>query len=367
MWTLPSTPQPGWRPANNARIVDGWANVPAGSGVVWRGVAAARAGELVLPVLAVRKAAVVELRFDTPAGSWLWRRYPITTPETLRLRLAWFRWGGRGPIPRWDAVHRFVVYFRDAGEVQLGPPQLVEGADEAPGLPGVSDLVALLPGARALRAPSVLLVTDAPALDVGALADHLGHVDARLSADLPFLAPAAGPPTLVVTRDDDSMRSFIEGIGRRVDAEMRSHGGTGYTTLGVAIAPYDAAQGAIRATFTHEFVHSWVARHGGVPDAPQTWLHEGLAVRAQLAFHPQDTKVSVNDLTAILDGGPVRNEGGGYLRAARVISLLLDHPAYRPRAPAVFADMAAKGDVALRPRLAILGLDEAKLRAELRR
>lgn len=315
---------------------------------------------------------VVELRLPTRSGGRFWRKIELTHQGAaeLVLPLAWFRWGGRGRVPRWTDVDGLALYFRSPGAVWVDDLALVPGDP----LPGVDDVLGLgvLDAPRSLEGRSGLIVTDAPDLDLEVLDAHLARVRDQVLADLPFLAPLCGPPMLVVTQTRAGQHALVHAITGAAAATDVDRVPAGFTLLGIATSSWEAELGSLRPVYAHEYVHSLLHRSCALLDGDNDWVQEGLATRYQLRAHPeaappadQTAWMEVGGLQIILDGGSVENRNGGYMRAWSVVGLLLEHPRYAPHRQALLRAFAESGSNALEPQLGpVLGVDRETFLAD---
>jgi hypothetical protein len=315
-------------------------------------------------------------------GARFWRRVELTGAgwQKVSLPLPWFRWS-TGRVPSWGASERLGLWLRGAAELQVDGIALVD-EDQARGAALRPDDAIELAFAgieadrlRRKSGPHVVLASDAPELDPAQLAGHLDQVAAAVDADLPELG--SGPPAvLLVFGDEQSYRSFTPRLAERLGGQAPPPASDGFTVLGIATSCWSPRHGTHRPVYTHEFVHSYLIPRLGF-DNHGDWLHEGLAVRYQLRFHPQPgferivrnglaDPAARTPLAALADGRPIPAQR--YWQAATLVDLLLEGPRYAPRRAALFEAMCKAASADLGPHLpAVLGTDWAGLEADWRR
>jgi hypothetical protein len=221
----------------------------------------------------------------------------------------------------------------------------------------------------------VVLASDAPELDPAQLAGRLDQVAAAIDADLPELGPGQ-PAVLVVFGDQQAYRNFTPRLAERLGGHAPPPASDGFTVLGIATSAWSPRHGTFRPVYTHEFVHSYLITRLGF-DNHGDWLHEGLAVRYQLRFHPQPgferiVRAGLTDpaartpLAALASGRPIPAQR--YWQAATLVDLLLESPRYAPRRAALFEALREAARADLGPHLpAELGTDWAGLEADWKR
>jgi hypothetical protein len=334
---------------------DGW--IDCGVTADWT-----QLGTLRLHVSSDRAVTVELIAFEADRKAGFWRRLDLVAGEQdLVLPLRWFRWR-EGRVPRWEAVDRLAVRFRGAASVALADAYL------DPGTPflGAADLqeVAGHP-LRHAESATALVLTNASDLDDTALLVHLDAVAAALHTELPFLAPPTRPVPLVVLADRASYLRYVTALGRAYNAEADTPTSDGFALQGIGLGSWDPVQGTLRPSYTHEFVHAWLAATSGLPTGRSDWVQEGMAARMQLHFHPQAdfagiVRVGLSDpvhrlpLAALLDGRGIPKDR--YWQAATVLDFLF---ASRPDSmPALFQAMRHAGSADLLPHLGpVFGTD----------
>jgi len=282
----------------------------------------------------------------------------------VELPLRWFRWGD-GRVPRWDRVDHLVVSFREPGTYWIDDIELLRPAGEAVLAPTAEELAALAAPDRdgssvtVLRTPDVQIVSAAPALDAGQLADHLGEVRAAVIDELAFVPADIGPAPLVVLPDDAEFVAFVRGLAEAFSGRVDPPEHGGYTMLGIASVGWSAEFGTLRPTYAHEYVHALVSAGAGLPNLGE-WFQEGLATRFQLRFHPQaDVPDIVRrgvaspslhlPLPELCSGKPIPIDR--YWQAMTVVDLLLEGARYRDSLPALVGAFLASGSTDLAPHL----------------
>jgi hypothetical protein len=228
--------------------------------------------------------------------------------KKLELPLRFFAWGS-ATVPRWTRVERVGIWLRDAGDLVVDGIGIETSPDARAAELRTADLESLaFPGAKAGTVRRVdtanrLVLTDAPNFDLIQYQKHLDAVEEALMADLPFLGPPSGRPTLIVFAQDADYRQFppkFAGLFLQVAREPRADG---FTARGLAMSSWKGDKP--RPVFTHEFVHSWLSVRADLDNRGE-WLQEGLASRYQLRFHPQDLKPMV---AAAMQDAKLRSPG----------------------------------------------------------
>ena len=325
---------------------------------------------------------VIEFRAVEKDGqARFWRKLDLTHTgwKQIELPLAWFRWGD-DRVPRWDRIERVVIFTRSVGEFWIDAVRLVEGADDRAAELSLEQLrEAAFPGIPAhkltlIRRPAVELLSDAPALDGKALADHLEKVAAAVAKDFAFLETPLPPGMLLVFGTPEDYRGFVPRLGKRWNAEAPAPTSGGFTTQAIALSSWSETHGTLRPVFAHEYVHSLLSRALLLPNKGE-WLHEGLANMYQLRFHPQE------NLPAIIRDGvadpqkhlPLAKLCNGqaiplnrYWQAVTVAELLLREPKYQTHLGKLIAAFQKDGSTRLEPHLTILETDWQSLEQDWR-
>lgn len=323
--------------------------------------------------VARRDASVLEVRLaEADEETWFWRKVVIAHEgwERVRLPLRYFRWRSPGRIPDWGDVEVLSIRFRDAADLVVDDVR-VEDEETGPGaaIPLAELSAVAFPDGHAVRTSNgaeVEILTDAPELDLELLRRHLDDVQAMLRRLLPSLGRPAIPPRLVVFRSDADYRAFTPRFASRFAAAAGPPRSAGFTLCGVATASWSDAYGTLRPTYTHEFVHSWLARAAGLQNQGE-WLQEGLASHVQLAFHPQanfDALVRQGladpgarlPLSTLLNGERIPLVR--YWQALTVVRFLAESPSFAPRFEPLVDALRAAGSTDVAPHLGpILRLD----------
>ncbi len=297
--------------------------------------------------------------------------------KKLELPLRFFAWGS-ATVPRWTRVERVGIWLRDAGDLVVDGIGIETSPDARAAELRTADLESLaFPGAKAGTVRRVdtanrLVLTDAPNFDLIQYQKHLDAVEAALMADLPFLGPPSGRPTLIVFAQDADYRQFppkFAGLFLQVAREPRADG---FTARGLAMSSWKGDKP--RPVFTHEFVHSWLSVRADLDNRGE-WLQEGLASRYQLRFHPQDLKPMVaaamqdaklrSPLSELANGRPIPTQR--YWQAATLAGLLLESEPLRSKLPAFLKAVQATGNTDLGPHLQpVFGLEWPALEAQWR-
>jgi hypothetical protein len=310
-----------------------------------------------------RPTATIEVQFlEADGKTRFWRKADLTHQGWKRvdLPLRWFH-RGDGRVPSWDNVQRFGLWLRSAGEIQVDAISFRKEEGNNAEL-SKDDLLKTAFAAsdqrdvRAKSADGLLLMTDAAELDLDQLAERLGKVRANLNEDLAFL-DRSGEAPLIVFASEQEYREFPMRLAAKLNAEAAPARSDGFTMLGIATSFYDPAQGHGRPVYSHEIAHAiltdWL-RMGNKGE----WLHEGLATRYQLRFHPQaDVSRIVAegladpakrlDLAALTSGEPIPTNR--YWQAATLVDMLLADPKYSARLEKLFAAIASAGSTRLDP------------------
>ncbi|MCA9246747.1 MAG: hypothetical protein KDA42_06515 [Planctomycetales bacterium] len=315
---------------------------------------------------------VMEVQFIEADGkARFWRRIVLEHEgwQRIELPLYWFRWG-EGRVPQWDRVARLGFWFRDAVDVVIDSVAIAKGRPDAATL----TLDRLSPVAfpsgdetkiRRMESPSVRVLTDASELDIKRLGTHLEQVAMTLRRDLGE-ARSASPATLLVFENESAYRSFPRRLAKQMGSSAAAPRSSGYTLHGIATSSWSDQYGTLRPVYTHEFVHSLVALSTGIPNHGQ-WLHEGLAVRYQLRFHPQaDFRAIVlrglgDDslrlpLAELCTDNSIPNER--YWQAMTVVEMLIEDDRFSACWPKLLAAFSLGGSANLAPHLeSILATD----------
>lgn len=315
----------------------------------------------------------VRIELEDDAGGRWWRLVRLAghgahafTIEAGAMRHA------RRRVARRERLARVRVVLPEGGALVLESLAVRHGARDP-----ARELAALAfpgGGGRLRREGGALVATDAADLDLEALAAHASRVIAYLQAFVPAAAELererSDPVPLVVFRDEEHYRAFPPRLAAARGAKARAPVSDGVTLEGVAVG-WLAPQGPkIRPSFTHELAHAWAARALGLPHRGD-WLQEGLAARAQLAFHPE--RALAQPLGALAAWPPRRwlalaagrrIAPAERLAAAVLVEALAGESELAARFPSLLEGLLSADSSALAPHLGpVLGLDEGQLAA----
>lgn len=306
-----------------------------------------------------------------------WRKLVLdhTGWKRVEAPLRWMRWS-EGRVPRWDQVDRLVFYFRGAADLWIDTITVDTGTPEAGAEWTVDELAAVafphLKPSEVRRAASgpALVLTDALQLDAPQLAAHLAKVAAAVNEEFAFLPAPARPAPLVVFAAEADYREFPPRLAQVLGGEGAPARSGGFTAHGIAMSSWSDEYGTLRPVYAHEFVHALLDDRLLLGNQGE-WLHEGLAVRYQLRFHPQADFAALvrqglaqaefrDPLEDLADGEPIALDR--YWQAATLVGLLIDSPQYRPRLPALVRAFQAAGSSRLAPHVeTVLETDFARL------
>ncbi len=320
----------------------------------------------------------LEARVTGKDGGRFWRRVPLEGAgwQKVSLPLHWFRWGP-GRLPEWSHADRLGLWLRGPTDLQIDKLALVDDDAERGAALAPADVIELAfkDSPRELRKserPHAVVAGDAPDLNAAQLADHLEQVAGSLDDEFPELAE--GPPAvLLVFAKDADYRAFTPRLGERLGAEAPAPQSDGYTLHGVATAAWNPRYGTLRPVYTHEFVHAYLIPRLGY-DNHGDWLHEGLAARTQLKFHPQAGFEKIvregladpaarSPLERLADGRPIPVQR--YWQAATLVDMLFASPKYAPQRAELITAIRKAGSAALDPHLrSVLETDWAELETD---
>ena len=384
-----------WRGRASLRIIDPAANdndpamVWKGSGGVrlpgfWApgGIDPATTETLVMEIdLAGQQNAVLEVVLAEPDYRASFRRKVELVPGhrlTLEIPLRWMRWGD-GRVPRWSEIRSLALGFEGEGLVirRIG----LQHSPHGPGAwPDADEMIRLAFGDRTVirqQLDGLRLWSAADQVDAVKLVQHLAQVRQVVIEEwgLPKESQDGRPPTLLVFEGRPCYREFVPRFAAALGADALRPDSGGFHLQGWALSYYDPRHGSLRPVFTHEFAHSVVAHHGLIDGSRSDWFHEGIAVRLQTRFHPQD------DLGDIIGRGlrrsalPLRRLCDGdhlelrhYWQAMTVVDWLVDSGQVEiDSRRRLVAAMQRAGGTALGPHLKpVLGTDWAALEADWR-
>lgn len=319
----------------------------------------------------------VELRcVEADGRANFWRKIELRHSGWKRIDvpLSAMRWGDQR-APRWDKVKNVVLFLRQPSELWLDSLWLAGGtSNEAAELTG--EPLARLAFSQSdaasvaiLRRDHVELITDSPRVDTRKLADHLQKTAETVLTQLALPKQEGLRGTLIVFDRDADYRRFVPRLGAYWNAQAAEPQSGGFTVQAIATAAYSEQHGSLRPVFTHEFIHSLLARALRISNRGE-WLHEGLANYYQLRFHPQENigaivRAGVNDSAAHLpleqlcSGKPIPMNR--YWQAMTVAEMFLTDDAYRRSLPRLLDAFGTDGSTDLGPRLEILGKDWTSL------
>lgn len=315
----------------------------------------------------------IELRcVEADGRANFWRKTELRHSGWKRIEvpLSAMRWGDQR-APRWDKVKTVVVFLRQPSELWFDSLWLAGGtSNEAAELAGDALARLAFPRSNAasvalVRRDHVELITDCSRIDTNKLADHLQTVAETVLKQLALPKQEGLRGTLLVFDRDPDYRQFVPRLGNYWNAQAAEPKSGGFTVQAIATAAYSEQHGTLRPVFTHEFIHSLLARALCISNRGE-WLHEGLANYYQLRFHPQENigeivRAGVGDSSAHLpleqlcSGKPIPMNR--YWQAMTVAEMLLIDDAYRRALPQLLDAFGANGSTDLGPRLEILGKD----------
>ncbi len=329
-----------------------------------------------------RASTTIEVQFYEKNGkSRFWRVANLehTGWKQVRVPLSWTRWGGNY-IPEWKEVNRLAIFFRTPGELWIDSIAVEPGTAAAGAEITVEELAALaFPGEeegtirRFAREP-VLVLTNAPKLEGEELAAHLLRVTEAVEADLPFLEKPAAIAPLLVFAEEEQYRQFIPRLAEQLASQGRPPTSGGFTTQGIATSSWSEEYGTLRPVFAHEYVHALLADRLRIANSGE-WLHEGIAVRYQLRFHPQENFAALvrgaladpaaqRPLVELTNGEPISTRH--YWQAATLVDWLFTEK-NRPRLHELVKAMREAGSTNLSPHVeTVLGTNWKALEAEWR-
>lgn len=315
----------------------------------------------------------IELRCVEEDGrAHFWRKIELRHSgwKLIEVPLSAMRWGDQR-APRWDKVKNMVLFVRQPSELWIDSLWLSAGANnEAAELAGERLARLAFPRSDAsqvavVRREQVELISDCSKIDANKLADHLQSVAETVLKQLALPKQEGLRGTLIVFDRDPDYRQFVPRLGAYWNAQAAEPQSGGFTVQAIATAAYSEQHGTLRPVFTHEFIHSLLARALHISNRGE-WLHEGLANYYQLRFHPQENiaeivRSGVEDpsshlpLEKLCDGKPIPMNR--YWQAMTVAEMLLTDEAYRASLPRLLEAFGTDGSTDLGPRLKLLGKD----------
>ena len=303
--------------------------------------------------------------YEKQPGARFWRKITLdhTGWKEINVPLKWCRWAS-GRIPRWSNADRMGIWLRDEANIVIDSLEVTKGAGERPAELTVSDLRSLaFPNAAddevtIIEGKEVVLLSNAPKLNAKQLDEHLSKVAAMVRQDLGLPRPVI-KPVLIIFETETEYRDFPPRLGDKLNSIAERPGSGGYALHGVASAAWNEQFGTLRPVYTHEFVHSLLARSSGIPNKRE-WFQEGVANYYQIRFHPQQNLKQIvlagikdssqqSKLNELCSGRPISTSR--YWQALTVIDFLRRDPAYAERFPEMIAEMGQKGSTDLGPYL----------------
>lgn len=312
-----------------------------------------------------RKESVMEVQVYEPEGrARFWRKITLshTGWKEFRLPLKWFRWG-TGKRPAWDRIDRMGFWFRDAATVSIDTISVQDDGRNAAAYLSNDELLELAfsgssSKGRLSEADHVTLLTNASGLDDAALVEHLSKVAGAVRKQCPFLVNPDRRPILIVFATRQQYEEFPPRIAQRFNSSAARPLSTGFTFHGIATSFVNEEKPELRPTFSHEFVHSYLAQAARIPNSGE-WLHEGMASLCQLQFHPQENLRQIvqegveregyrSPLSELCNGKPIPSNR--YWQAATFVEMLQSDP-YQDRWPLVFQALQDAKTTDLQPHL----------------
>ena len=312
------------------------------------------------------KTSTVEIRMYEPDGkTWYWRKVELGHEgwKEITVPLPWFRWSD-GRIPNWRNIDRVGFWFRDPAKLSIDSIHVTKSSLPRGNFLTAQTLaqVAFPSGREAVRREQrneVEVLTNAPPLNLDQLANSLSHSVQQFSRDFPSLGKPSHPPLLIVFADRQQYRQFTVRLGAQLGATAPPPSSDGYSLQGVATSYWDERRGTKRPVYTHELIHSLLARtlrirsRGG-------WFHEGLASLYQLRAYPQDDVPRMVrrgiaqenahlPLQTLCSGDRIPNSR--YWQAATTIEMMLATDKYRSRLAELLAMFRRQGTTNLGPAL----------------
>ena len=310
------------------------------------------------------KSTALEVQFYEADGKTrYWRKVDLDHVgwKQIDVNLKWCRWSSER-IPDWKDVKRFGFWFQDAGEIVIDNVSAVTGSRDSAWLTD-ADLKAIMipdkPESVAVfdEAPYVRILTDASKIDGSVLAKHLGQVAEKIVKDFEFLPAPSKPGYLLVFADREQYQNFPSRFAEKQNAKAEKLTFGGFTFQGMATSYWTEIYGTLRPVYAHEFAHALLGQILDLSNRGE-WLHEGLAVRYQLAASPQKdfpdiVRHGVRNAKArlpldkLLDGKPIQTQF--YWQATTVVDFLSTK--YAEQWPALIKAIRQNGSTDLGPHL----------------
>lgn len=318
----------------------------------------------------VRKHPVVTLNVqfaEADHKAFFWRKLELhhTGWQKIEMPLVWFRWSPCR-IPRWDKVRSLAFQLRGSAELTIDTVWAEPTETSRDDFPS-ADLIAsiafpkeeLEEKVRTLETRDVQLLTNAPSLDLEALAGHMASVAKEIRREMPFLPKSDRGAVLLVFYSHNEYRDFIPKYAQYLNAAAHHPESSGYTIEGVSTSSWNEQYGTLRPVYTHEFVHGYLSTTMRIASRGD-WLHQGMACRYQLKFHPQaninqiihnglNSPMAHEPLKELCAGGHIANNR--YWQAATICQMLMTDDRYRAGLPALLERIRDSSSTDLGPHL----------------
>lgn len=221
-------------------------------------------------------------RIEVMPGDW----------TTVEIPLRWMRWS-EGRVPRWPEIGSLELQTAGVGGGAGLSLRRIGVRNGTGALPDADEMTRLAFGTsqpQRIERAGLRVWNDSDQINADQLARQLEHVRKLILEEwgLPDAAQDGRLPTLLVFRDRSSYRNFVPRYATAVGASALRPDSGGFHLQGWALSHHDARHGSLRPVFTHEFSHSVIAHHALIDGSRSDWFHEGIAVRMQARFHPQD-------------------------------------------------------------------------------
>lgn len=317
----------------------------------------------------------IELRCVEADGlAHFWRKIELNHRgwKLLVVPLQSLRWGDRR-VPRWDAVKHLVFYCRTAtDDLWIDSIQLALGTErDSAELSGPWLARLAFPNKRAdeitiVARQRVELLTDSARIESDRLANHLQQTAETVLRDLPIATDDQRiRGTLIVFDREADYRQFIPRLAAYWNSQGDEPKSGGFTIQAIATSSFSEQHGTLRPVFTHEFVHSLMARALRITNRGE-WLHEGLANYYQLRFHPQEgvgrivlDGIGQADmhlpLKQLCNGRPIPMNR--YWQAMTLVEMFLTDETCRLQFAKLLEAFSRNGSTDLEPHLGLLGGD----------
>ncbi len=281
--------------------------------------------------------------------AYFWRKLELHHSGWLKveLPLVWFRWS-HSRIPRWDKVRSLAFLLRGPAALTIDTVWTVPTETTRGDFPS-AELIAsiafpkddLTTKVRSLETRDVQLLTNAPSLDLESLAGHLASVAKEMRREMPFLPEPDRGPVLVIFYSHNEYREFVPRYAQHLNAVASHPESAGFTIEGASTSSWSDHYGTRRPVYTHEFVHGYLSSTMRLASRGD-WVHQGLACRYQLKFHPQAnvnqiiqeglrTPQAHDPLKDLCDGRLVASNR--YWQAATICQMLMTDQRYQAGFP----------------------------------